>query len=176
MKSIDFPTNWVPDLLPIGSLWLETSATALCGPYVSCSEQGTSGTRLPRLSSKKEATIEIRLYRKHKKAKVWKDGITQCKWLDFVEYPVCLNCPCRWTLTRTNSGWARPSTKPLGGTTSFSWELGWKAKGRVITEYLICFSHRGVRPLASTLSSISCISQTGQQMSAMRQLLWRQSS
>ena len=34
MKSIDFRTNWIPDLLPIGSLWLETSATALCGPYV----------------------------------------------------------------------------------------------------------------------------------------------
>ena len=34
MKSIDFRTNWIPDFLPIGSLWLETSATALCGPYV----------------------------------------------------------------------------------------------------------------------------------------------
>ena len=37
MKSIDFrifPTNWIPDFLPIGLLWLETSATASCGPYV----------------------------------------------------------------------------------------------------------------------------------------------
>ena len=37
MKPIDFRifrTNWIPDFLPIGSLWLETSATALCGPYV----------------------------------------------------------------------------------------------------------------------------------------------
>ena len=34
MKSIDFRTNWISDFLPIGSLWLETSATALCGPYV----------------------------------------------------------------------------------------------------------------------------------------------
>ena len=34
MKSIDFRTNWIPDFLPIGSLWLETSATALRGPYV----------------------------------------------------------------------------------------------------------------------------------------------
>ena len=37
MKSIDFRifrTNWIPDFLPIGSVWLETSATALCGPYV----------------------------------------------------------------------------------------------------------------------------------------------
>ena len=32
MKSIDFRTNWIPDFLPIGSLWLETSATALRGP------------------------------------------------------------------------------------------------------------------------------------------------
>ena len=40
MKSIDFRifrTHWIPDLLPIGSLWLETSATALCGPYVNIS-------------------------------------------------------------------------------------------------------------------------------------------
>ena len=37
VKSIDFRifrTNWIPDFLPIGSLWLETSATALRGPYV----------------------------------------------------------------------------------------------------------------------------------------------
>ena len=34
MKSIDFRTNGMSDFLPIGSLWLETSATALCGPYV----------------------------------------------------------------------------------------------------------------------------------------------
>ena len=34
MKSIDFRTNWIADFLPIGSLWLETSATALRGPYV----------------------------------------------------------------------------------------------------------------------------------------------
>ena len=37
MKPIDFRifrTNWIPDFLPIGSLWLGTSATALCGPYV----------------------------------------------------------------------------------------------------------------------------------------------
>ena len=37
MKSIDFRIfriNWIPDFFPIGSLWLETSATALRGPYV----------------------------------------------------------------------------------------------------------------------------------------------
>ena len=36
MKSIDFRifrTNWISEFLPI-ELWLETSATALCGPYV----------------------------------------------------------------------------------------------------------------------------------------------
>ena len=39
MKSIGFRTNWIPDLLPIGSLWLETSATALRGPYVISKKQ-----------------------------------------------------------------------------------------------------------------------------------------
>ena len=34
MKSIDIRINWIPDFLPISSLWLETSAAALCGPYV----------------------------------------------------------------------------------------------------------------------------------------------
>ena len=43
MKSIDFRTNWIPDFLPIGSLWLETSATALRGPYVINWYKFTSG-------------------------------------------------------------------------------------------------------------------------------------
>ena len=34
VKSTDFQTNWIPEFLPIGSLWLETSATAWRGPYV----------------------------------------------------------------------------------------------------------------------------------------------
>ena len=34
LTSIDFRTNWIPHLLPIGSLSLETSATASCGRYV----------------------------------------------------------------------------------------------------------------------------------------------
>ena len=36
LKSIDFRTNWIPRLLPVGSLSLETSATASCGRYVNC--------------------------------------------------------------------------------------------------------------------------------------------
>ena len=34
LKSIDFRTNWIPHLLPIGALSLETSATASCGRYI----------------------------------------------------------------------------------------------------------------------------------------------
>ena len=45
MKSIDFRTNWISDFLPIGSLWLETSATALRGPYVSYQQYIAGGRK-----------------------------------------------------------------------------------------------------------------------------------
>ena len=42
LKWTDFGTNWIPHLLPISSLCLETSATALCGRYANYNVRRTN--------------------------------------------------------------------------------------------------------------------------------------
>ena len=64
MKSIDFRifrTNSIPDFLPIGSLWLETSATALRGPYV----KGCKGEIPGRVPSRKQHCLRCLQARLH---------------------------------------------------------------------------------------------------------------